>query len=44
MQHAGGMLRQPVQKLVASLQFVPHRGQIGNRALYRLPCTTYSLK
>ena len=29
------MLQPPVQTLVASLQFVPYRGQIGNRVLYR---------
>ena len=34
MQHAGGMLQQPVQKLVASLQLVPLE-QVGHRVLYR---------
>ena len=33
MQMSGGHLRQPVQKLVVSLQFVPSE-QIGNRVLY----------
>ncbi len=34
MQMSRGHLRQPVQKLVASLQLVP-QGQVGNRVLYR---------